>query len=282
MIGTLCPLGSVHKGVRFQLMSRSGQIAQAVLCVTTLPMSPGATFSWHTHSSHQLAWADHGVLTVRARSGTWVLPPTRALWIPAGIEHQTSATGETGMKGIYLDAADEENRWTAPQPLAITPLVAQLVEYLADDDLRAGPRTRAETLLFDLLEPIDVVTIELTMPGDPRARDVANALIAAPADPRSLAEWGREVGASARTLTRAFLAGTGIPFSRWRTGARMRAALPYLATGVPVSQVAGLVGYETSSAFVAAFRRETGTTPGTYFSGAPAAGGTTSGPSRPV
>jgi AraC-like DNA-binding protein len=55
------------------------------------------------------------------------------------------------------------------------------------------------------------------------------------------------------------------PFGRWRTLLRLRAALSMLAAGQPVSRVAGRVGYDTPSAFVAAFRRETGQTPGSYF-----------------
>jgi AraC-like DNA-binding protein len=39
-----------------------------------------------------------------------------------------------------------------------------------------------------------------------------------------------------------------------------------LATGESVGNVANLVGYESVSAFVAAFRRETGVTPSAYFS----------------
>jgi AraC-like DNA-binding protein len=119
--------------------------------------------------------------------------------------------------------------------------------------------------MLTLLDPIDVVTIELVHPRDPRAREVADALLASPEDRRSLAQWGHEIGASARTLTRAFIADTGITFNRWRAAVRVRAALPHLASGVPVHQVAGLVGYDTPSAFIAAFRRETGTTPGAYF-----------------
>ena len=38
-----------------------------------------------------------------------------------------------------------------------------------------------------------------------------------------------------------------------------------LVAGEPVSRVAGRVGYDTPSAFVAAFRRETGQTPGSFF-----------------
>jgi AraC-like DNA-binding protein len=80
-----------------------------------------------------------------------------------------------------------------------------------------------------------------------------------------LHEWGRAVGASSRTLARAFLAGTGLSFGRWRTLVRLQASLQHLAEQVPVSSVARVVGYRTTSAYVAAFRAHTGTTPGRYF-----------------
>jgi len=72
-------------------------------------------------------------------------------------------------------------------------------------------------------------------------------------------------GTSERTLARAFQAGTGIPFGRWRILLRLQAALPALAGGQPVGNVARRVGYESTSAFVAAFRQETGLTPAAYF-----------------
>src|SRR4249920_2276990 len=53
-------------------------------------MPPGTRFDWHTHEDHQLAWAASGVLTVLTADATWVLPPTRALWIPAGLPHETA------------------------------------------------------------------------------------------------------------------------------------------------------------------------------------------------
>jgi AraC-like DNA-binding protein len=110
-----------------------------------------------------------------------------------------------------------------------------------------------------------VTTIEVRLPAAPTARRVAEALRADPADRRTLREWGREVGASERTLARGFAAGTGLPFGRWRTRLRMQAALSLLAAGQPVSRAAARVGYDTASAFVAAFRRETGQTPGAFF-----------------
>jgi AraC-like DNA-binding protein len=51
----------------------------------------------------------------------------------------------------------------------------------------------------------------------------------------------------------------------WHTHDDHQAALPALAAGEPVSAVARRAGYDTVSAFVAAFRRETGSTPAAYF-----------------
>jgi AraC-like DNA-binding protein/quercetin dioxygenase-like cupin family protein len=252
-------------------MSRNGQRGSSVektaraILLSTFPMESGKRFAWHSHDRHQLAWAADGVLTVIAETHTWVLPPTRALWIPAGVVHETLAAEKATMRTLYLKPELCPITWPAPQPLAATRLLAELITYLSDVPLAPAERSRAESLLLDLLRPVATTTIEVTMPTDERALDVARGLLADPADGRSLAEWGRTVGASARTLTRAFVGETGIPFRRWRTAVRLRAALPHLASGEPISAVADSVGYQTPSAFVAAFRRETGLTPGAYF-----------------
>jgi AraC-like DNA-binding protein/quercetin dioxygenase-like cupin family protein len=260
------------KGVACHVVSQDGQCAAggpddgAAVSVATFPMPAGLVFDWHTHSDHQLAWAASGVLTVRTRRTAWVLPPTRALWIPAGLPHETlSARGMVTMRSAYVRPDRCPVTWAEPTPVAASPLLAELIGYLETPGLAAARRAHAEAVLTDLLEPVPMTTIEVRMPAEEPARSVAAALSAAPADGRTLAEWGREVGASERTLARAFLTGTGISFGRWRTLLRLQAALAVLAAGEPVSNVARHVGYETASAFVAAFRRETGQTPAAFF-----------------
>ena len=103
------------------------------------------------------------------------------------------------------------------------------------------------------------------MPSDDRALRVAQALMEDPADERTLAAWGQDVGASSRTLSRAFIAETGLPFARWRALVRLQRAMVALGARESVAEVARTVGYESASAFVAAFRRETGITPARYF-----------------
>ena len=231
-------------------------------------MPAGTRFDWHTHDDHQLAWAASGVLTVltgEVERSTWVLPPTRALWIPAGLPHETASDGRATMRSLYIRPGLSPVSWTDPTPVTASPLLAELIGYLGEPGLPAGHGAHAEALLADLLTPVPVTTIDVRLPSTATARQVGQALRADPADRRTLREWGREVGASERTLARAFAAEAGVPFGRWRTLLRLQAALSMLAAGEPVSRVAGRVGYDTPSAFVAAFRRETGQTPGSFF-----------------
>jgi AraC-like DNA-binding protein/quercetin dioxygenase-like cupin family protein len=252
-------------------VSRDGQRSAAdagsaaAVFVATFPMAAGSRFDWHTHLDHQLAWAANGVLIVLTDAATWVLPPTRALWIPAGLRHETVASGAATMRSLYIRPDLCAVSWPDPTPVAARQLLVELVGYLDNGSLDLARRGRAEELLVDLLEPVPLATIEVRLPTDERARDVAAHLGVDPADNRTLSEWGREVGASERTLARAVLADTGMPFGRWRTMLRLQAALPGLAAREPVGSVARRIGYDSSSAFVAAFRRETGLTPAAFF-----------------
>jgi AraC-like DNA-binding protein/quercetin dioxygenase-like cupin family protein len=246
-------------------VSIDGQRAAAAI-VGTFPMPLGTRFEWHAHGEHQIAWSPEGVLVVLIEGGgSYVLPPSRALWIPAGTVHETRASGAAVLRSVYLDPHRCPIDWTAPTPVAVSPLLGELIHHLDDRALGAEERSHAEAVLFDLLLPLRLATIDVRPPMDPRARDVSDGLLADPADPRTLQEWGHAVGASSRTLARAFLSDTGLSFGRWRTLVRLQASLPYLAEPMPVSAVARLVGYRTTSAYVAAFRAHTGVTPGRYF-----------------
>lgn len=227
----------------------------------------GTWFPWHEHPAHQLVWSARGVVAVKAGDAGWVLPPTRALWMPAGVRHRTGALGRAALRGIYADPARSPVSWPEPRMVVVRPLLRELLEYLTGDGVAPAARLRAEAVAFDLLEPLGVVPIVVPSPSDPRALDVAAAVFANPADPRTLAEFGRDVGAAERTLARIFVRECRMPFGTWRTQVRLRAALPLLAEATPLETVACRVGYSSASAFVAAFRRAVGVTPGAYFAG---------------
>lgn len=155
--------------------------------------------------------------------------------------------------------------WAVPTLVAADGLVSQLVMHLLAVGRDETRRELAEALLWDVLDPVAVTPLLTTMPTDERARRVAEGLRVDVTDSRTLAQWGRIVGASARTLSRLFAAETGMSFGSWRTRARLAASLPLLADGASVGTVARRAGYATASVYVAAFHREVGTTPARYF-----------------
>jgi AraC-like DNA-binding protein/quercetin dioxygenase-like cupin family protein len=242
-------------------------LGPTAMVVGNIPLAAGFWFEAHRHPQPQILWSARGVLGVAVGDDRWVLPPTRALWMPRDVVHRTGANRTAVLHGVFLDAARCPVDWRRPTVLAVGPLLAELFGHLGRDDLTEPARGRAEAVLLDLLEPLPSAPLTVRMPADPRAARVAGVLRDHPADQRGLAALARAADTSARTLSRLFVSETGASFDRWRTGIRMWAALPMLADGEPVSRVAHAVGYATPSAFLAAFRRTVGTSPTGYLRG---------------
>ena len=218
----------------------------------------------HAHDHHQFLWAPDGAVTVQTEDVDWLAPPTIGLWIPGGVVHSAGSDQPFRLYSLYFDPAECPLNWSVTTPLSLKPLARELIFYLDDPDLSVPARERAQAVLYDCLAPLSLDTLQIPMPADARARQVAEAILAAPGDGRDLAYWAREVGAGERTLTRVFTAETGMPFSQWRLHVRVRAAMQLLATGTSVGLTARKVGYRTPSAFVQAFSRVTGSTPAAW------------------
>ena len=94
---------------------------------------------------------------------------------------------------------------------------------------------------------------------------VAEIVRANPAEAKSLDQLARKVGASKRTIEREFQSQTEMTFGTWRQQLRMLHALRLLAAGESVTTAAFEVGYDSTSAFISAFKTALGTTPGRYY-----------------
>ncbi len=148
--------------------------------------------------------------------------------------------------------------------LHVTPLLRELiVETVRIGQLRIT--NRLEQALCDLvvshLEKASPVPIFVTLPREPRALAVTQAVLKNPAQSQTLAGLCAQVGVSVRTIERAFRRDVGTDFESWRRQVRLMKAVELLVAGCSVKQVAFGVGYRQCSAFVKAFSRTFGTTP---------------------
>jgi AraC-like DNA-binding protein len=242
-----------------------GELSPAPVRPYAASYAGGTRTGRHSHGRTQLVFAAAGVVTVETAQGSWTVPPQRAVWVPGGLVHELAMHGRVELRSLYF-LPTLPGVPSQPVVLSVTPLARELILRLMElpPVPDAGWRRLIETLLEEL-EGVESAVLHLPLPADRRARRVAEALLAEPGDGRRLEDWAVRVGAAPRTLLRHFRRDTGLGFAAWRQQARFISALPRLAAGEPVTAVALDLGYDSPSAFVAAFRKAFGTTPGRYF-----------------
>ncbi|MFD4943509.1 AraC family transcriptional regulator [Streptomyces sp. NPDC058409] len=228
-------------------------------------LAPGAAIDAHRHDDHQIVYAGRGVLAVTTTTGTRIAPGTRAIWVPAGTVHAHQAHGELELHLVGLPASDNPLDLDEPTVLTVGPLLRELIlayTHTPHDD--SPERGRLRAVLLDQLRASPQQPLHLPSPTTPQLKEVCEILRTNPADDRTLAALGREVGASDRTLSRLFKADLGMTFPQWRTQLRLYHALVLLAENTPVTTVSHLCGWSSASAFIDVFRRTFGHTPGAH------------------
>lgn len=218
----------------------------------------------HRHGWAQLVYAVSGVMRVRAGGALWIVPPARAVWVPAGVEHEIRALGDFAMRTVYFLPALVEHLPRECCALDVPPLLRELVlaiviVHLIDETDEEGMRLAG--VAIDRIAAARALPLQLPLPSDPRAVRLAQRLRADPACDIELADLSREAGASARTIQRLFLAETGLRFSEWRQRLRLLHGASRLGGGSSVTEAGLEAGYSGTSAFTAAFRKHFGFTP---------------------
>lgn len=227
----------------------------------------GHVIADHTHPWMQLVYAAAGLLRLTTTNGVWMVPPRHAVWVPAGMTHSLTCFGPVAMRTVYVrtrNAPETAHRCTV---VTVPALLHELILAAVDLEPDYEPESaegRLASVILDRIQRLREAPMSLPLPRDSRARRVAMALLADPADRRTLDGWARVAGASARTLARLFQRETGHGFAAWRQRARLQAALPMLAAGQSVTETALSLGYGQPSAFIAVFKAIYGQTPRRY------------------
>lgn len=238
---------------------------QVVIRPGTFRYRAGEIEPEHSHDEHQLVYASYGLLTVEAATTRWLVPPLRALWVPAQTPHTIIARADSEMAALYFQPTIDLHAKTDIAVISVSSLLRELIGHIHDQAPCGDRRERIEAVIVDQLEDAaSALPLRLPKLQDPRTRAIAEALDDNPADRRTLREFGQTVGAHERTLQRLFAAETGTTFGRWRTQLRLQHGIVALTQGHTVTSAATLSGYQEPSAFIAAFRATFGTTPAQY------------------
>ena len=221
-------------------------------------------FEPHHHPWAQVAYCASGLIRVTVDNGgtqtTYILPPSRAVWIPPGAQHSVNVMETAEIRTVYLDPDATPSGWRACRVLMVSALLRELIHALETSQ----PGERDDLLMrltLDELTRADTQALGVPLPRDKRLRSLCESVLHAPGERATLSEWASDVGASERTVARLFRTELGTSYQQWRQQAVLAHALPMLARGVPVSQVGAASGYASDSAFSAMFKAAMGQSP---------------------
>ena len=228
----------------------------------------GHAVALHFHDRDQLVYASRGVMTVSTGNGIWVVPPHRAVWIPAEIPHTITMSGLVAMRTLYLKPKLAK---TLPRDCCVINVSTLLKELILH---ACTVRTLTKSVKWQMhlvavivhqLEAVQMIPLQLPHLSDPRLVRVAEILMRDPRDSRTLAQLCKRTGAGKRSVERLFQKEIGMTFGRWRQQLRLMQGMRLLAEGVKVTHAALESGYTTPSAFTSMFRKALGVTPSSYF-----------------
>jgi AraC-like DNA-binding protein len=195
--------------------------------------------------------------------------PQRAIWIAAHIEHEVTLLEPARLSPLRIHASRDPFPGQTCRVVEVGSLLRELLAVMVSggDDLPQPRATLVGELILDELARAPTRPIRVPLPRDKRLNSLCQALLDAPGDTQTLAEWAQAVGASERTLARLFDKELGMSFGQWRQQVRLAHGASLIARGLPLWQVAQQLGYASQSAFTAMFRKTFGSTPSAFFAG---------------
>lgn len=229
--------------------------------VRSRPMPLGERIALHMHAWAQVAYASRGVLRIGVESSTWMVPPSRAIWVPPHVPHEVVVVEEAYLRTLYIDESAVPKGLETCRVVEVSSLLREVIAAIDAGDLSPGRERLLGALALDELTRSVPLPLSVPMPREKRLRALCNALLADPGNADPLEYWAATVGASTRTIARLFRQELGMSFSQWRQQAVLARAIPLLNQGRPLSRIAQELGYQSQSAFSAMFRRAFGESP---------------------
>ncbi len=236
----------------------------------------------HSHPWAQVAISTQGVIRLTVAGGTYIVPPSRAVWIPPGVEHAVTMVEDADLRTLYFHqprgrcgpgvARADEAPWRQCRVLEMSELLRALVCEMPAENDDAPPlppdalrrERHLSALILEELRRASAVRLGVALPRDKRLRHLCEAVLADPTRHETLADWARDTGASPRTVARLFRQELSTTFTQWRQQVLLAQAVALAAGRRPVNQIAAELGYASPSAFSAMVRRAVGMPPARF------------------
>ncbi|MFD2263683.1 helix-turn-helix domain-containing protein [Lacibacterium aquatile] len=220
-----------------------------------------------TFACDYLLFASAGAFRLEVGERFWLLPPQRAALIKTGTAVRVTTRGPATSSSVLFEAPFLE---ADCRVFVIQPPLPEMIAYGMRWPQEAAGSPEAERFFRALADVAIAMSQQpeetwLPRPRTPEMQRAVTATLETLGEPISQEEIAARAHLSPRTLARRFEEEMQTSWRDFRGRARMlRAAELLLASQEPITEIAFAVGFQSSSAFVAAFRNFFGTTPSAY------------------
>lgn len=214
-----------------------------------------------------MVFSSSGVARVSTPDVAYVVPPWRAVWIPAAVQHAATVLENAQLHSVYL-LPTACHDWQECRVIEVEPLLRELILALSEDDVGPGDAERYRSLCYLTLAEVrraPSLPLGIALPKERRLRSFCESFLNDPALDHPLASLAREAGASVSTIHRLFRQEIGSSFTDWRQQVLLARALTLAAQGVAMGRIADELGYSSASAFSAMVVRLVGVPPSKLF-----------------
>lgn len=255
-------------GIRNSSMKFTDQVLSHNLVAYAKDYPHGTVEAEHSHRCAQLLHSLSGVIRIETAQGSWVIPPSKGMWIPAGVPHSLHISGAVKVRTLFVDPlarADLPNRCTV---VDISLLLKALIVEAINVPLERPTGSRDERiieLILDELRRLKGLSFYAPTPTSADLKQLCHDISQRIAHPWTTADIAGWLSVSERTVLRRFQQELGMTFSEWLRQKRLQYALESLGMGHSVLDTALAIGYESPSAFSAMFKSRLGVSPRDYF-----------------
>ncbi|CAG9297864.1 AraC family transcriptional regulator [Celerinatantimonas diazotrophica] len=222
---------------------------------------------FHSHSWHQLIYAIHGSVTVECLGKYFIAPQNRAVWIPSEHIHKTYSTSRAIFRSLLINPQPHMQRSLQKQPsvLCVSHLFKQLIiKFCEDSFVTTDYFEHAEQLLLDEIIYAKSISINSSIPEDPKLYSLCQQLIQNPEQRMSIVQASEVLHMGRSSFIRYFKKQTGMTFGQWYQQLKISQSISMLTSGKTLQEVAFSCGYQSASSFCAMFKRTIGCTPTEY------------------
>jgi AraC-like DNA-binding protein len=225
--------------------------------------------NWHCHDLHQIEYALEGVAEVETAHGHYLLPPQQAVWIPAGLLHQTTLRRVRSVS-VFFAADMLPGFGERARVLAAAPVIREMIIYGVRWPITRGYSDKTSDAFFNVLAQLIAdwlgheAPLCLSTSTDPLVA-AAMAYTREHLTTVTEAEVCAAVSVSQRTLRRRFAEDADMTWRRYLLESRILRAMAQLAESTEsVTAISFGVGFTNISSFSRSFRQYVGETPSAY------------------